>query len=51
MNIKEIASSVNKTERAVRNWAKKVAENNSVVAEKISVSLTTKCRQWRTKCP
>ena len=38
MNIKEIASSVNKTERAVRNWAKKVAENNSVVAEKISVS-------------
>ena len=38
MNTKEIALAVNKTERAVRNWAKKVAENNSVVAEKISVS-------------
>jgi hypothetical protein len=38
MNTKEIALAVNKTERSVRNWAKKVAEKNSVVAEKISVS-------------
>ena len=38
MNTKEIALAVNKTERSVRNWVKKVAENNSVVAEKISVS-------------
>ena len=38
MDTKEIALAVNKTERSVRNWVKKVAENNSVVAEKISVS-------------
>lgn len=38
MNTKEIALAVNKTERSVRNWAKKVAEKNSVVAEKISAS-------------
>ncbi|HQE59759.1 MAG TPA: hypothetical protein PLA54_11270 [Spirochaetota bacterium] len=41
MNIKEIALAVNKTERSVRNWAKKVAEKNSVMAEKISASTST----------
>ncbi|HQE59845.1 MAG TPA: hypothetical protein PLA54_11720, partial [Spirochaetota bacterium] len=41
MNTKEIALAVNKTERSVRNWAKKVAENNSVMAEKISASTST----------
>jgi len=38
MNTKEIALAVNKTERSIRNWANKLAEKNSVVAEKISVS-------------
>ena len=41
MNTKEIALAVNKTERSVRNWAKKVAEKNSVMAEKISASTST----------
>lgn len=38
MTTKEIAEAVGKTERSVRNWANKVAENNSVVAEKIAAS-------------
>jgi DNA-binding Lrp family transcriptional regulator len=38
MTVKEIAIVVNKTERSVRNWIKKLAEKSSVVAEKSSVS-------------
>lgn len=38
MTTKEIADSVGKTERCVRNWIGKVAETNSVIAEKISGS-------------
>jgi hypothetical protein len=38
MNTKEIAKSVNKTERAVRNWITRLAEKSSVIKNKISVS-------------
>jgi len=41
MTVKEIAEAVGKTDRAVRGWARRVAENNSVMAEKISVSTST----------
>lgn len=38
MTVKEIAKSVGKDERTVRNWVKSLAEKNSVIAEKLSVS-------------
>jgi len=41
MTTKEIAEAVGKTERSVRNWVAKVAENFSSVAEKSSASTAT----------
>lgn len=41
MTVKEIAEAVGKTDRAIRNWANSAAENNSVIAEKISASTST----------
>lgn len=41
MTTREIAQATGKTERSVRNWANKVAENSSVMAEKISASTST----------
>jgi len=41
MTIKEIAEAVGKTDRAVRNWANKVAEKDSSMSELISVSTST----------
>ena len=41
MTTKEIAEAVGKTERSVRNWVAKVAENFSAVAEKSSASTST----------
>lgn len=41
MTVKEIAEAVGKTDRAIRNWANSAAENNSVIAEKISASTSS----------
>ena len=38
MTTKEIAESVNKTERSVRNWVAKLTENSSSIKEKVSAS-------------
>lgn len=41
MTTREIAIAVNKTERSVRNWVKRMAEKSSVMAEKSSESSST----------
>ena len=41
MTIKEIASAVGKTDRAVRNWVNKVAEKDSAIKDKVSASTST----------
>ena len=38
MTTKEIAEAVGKTERGVRNWVNRLAENNALVKEKLSAS-------------
>jgi len=38
---KEIADAVNRSDRSVRNWIKRVAENNAVMAEKMAASTST----------
>lgn len=38
MTVKEIAEAVGQTDRSVRNWVKRLAEKDSVIAEKLSVS-------------
>lgn len=41
MTTKQIAEAVGKEERTVRNWIKKMAVNNSAMAEKLSSSTST----------
>lgn len=38
MTVREIAEAVGQTDRSVRNWVKRLAEKDSVIAEKLSVS-------------
>ena len=41
MTTKQIAKAVNKTERSVHNWVKKLSEKNAEVSEKIAEARKT----------